>query len=179
MRPLAATVLSLLCTLPGQGFAYEDGAPPGHSGGHGEAHCGVCHSDNDVNPGEGKLEIEGLPDSFSAGTLYRLSLVIAHPELRSAGFQLAARDEGGATAGQLSSSDPDVEEVASGDQSYLQHRHPVRDSGTHRVRWRFTWRAPEIESTVTFDVAANSANDDSSALGDQILLTSVTITPSE
>lgn len=148
---------------------YEDGAPPGHTGGFGEPDCTACHSDNDRNSAAGRLVVDGLPSCYAPGRLYRLAVVLEHPELEAGGFQLAFRTPAGEPAGRPVSPNGRTRIVSDGGQPYLQHqaegRKPAEDG---RIRWEIEWEAPAAGTQVTLHVAANAANDDLSELGDFI-----------
>lgn len=149
--------------------AYQDGAPPGHTGAPGEADCTACHSDNERNDAAGALAIDGLPERYEPGVLYRLAVRLEHPELEAGGLQLAIRTADGKPAGWLVPSDARTRVLEVDGQAWLQHtpdgRAPERDG---RIAWRFEWRAPERALPVVLYLAANAANDDFSELGDFI-----------
>lgn len=151
------------------GYGYEDGAPPGHTGGLGEPDCTVCHADSDLNPADGALRVEGLPDRVVAESAYELAVVLKHPELRAAGFQLAIRSSDGKPSGQLVSLSDRTRVIEESGQVYLQHTkeglHPETEGA---ARWVFRWIAAGVAGPVYLHVAANAANDDISALGDYI-----------
>lgn len=95
---------------------------------------------------------------------YTLELVLDHADLRSAGFQLSARDRDGHQAGSLEPVDGSTARVEQDGIGYLNH------SRTVAGRWRFTWTAPDGTREVVFHVAANVSNDDRSEFGDRILI---------
>lgn len=171
--PLLLLPLLLLAAFSRNACGYEDGAPPGHTGGFGEPDCSRCHSDSEPNPPGGGLEVVGLPDRIAAGVAYDLSLVLQHAELKSGGFQLAFRLADGTPAGKVISLSPRTQTVAAAGpearQDYLQH---AKDgSKTERdgvIRWAFHWIAAGVAGPVHLHVAANAANDDLSPLGDYI-----------
>lgn len=162
---LAAALLA----VSGAGWCYEDGAPPGHTGGFGEPDCSLCHSDNEKNAPEGELNVDGLPRPFSPGELYELSIVLRHPELRSGGFQMTIRTADGQPAGKLEPVSGRTRVVSEAGRQYLQHSNDGRQTDRDgSIGWTFQWLAPEDGEPVVLNVAANAANDDLSALGDYI-----------
>ncbi len=166
MRGLLAPLL-VLASL--EALAYEDGAPPGHTGGFGEPDCSACHSDYERNAPAGELVIEGLPGQYTPGEVYRLTIVLQHPGLASGGFQLAMRGADGEPAGELVPGSGRMQVVTEAGQSYLQHTRAGTQAQTGgRIRWEFEWRAPHAAEPLVLHVAANAANDDLSALGDFI-----------
>jgi hypothetical protein len=147
--------------------SYEDGAPPGHTGGFGEPDCSECHSDNDRNAAGGSLTLQDHPPKKPGGPRL-LVVVLEHPELRSGGFQLAIRTRRGKPAGRPVPISERTRVVADGEQPYLQHSLEGREpEGGGRISWRFEWSPPGAGDAV-IHVAANAANDDISALGDFI-----------
>jgi hypothetical protein len=170
--PAKTSFLAAVLLLPGAsciGHAYEDGAPPGHTGGFGEPDCTACHADSDPNPVYGGLQVEGLPDRVLADAAYELAVVLEHAELRAGGFQLAVRSSDGKPAGTLVSLSDRTCVIEEAGQVYLQHTKeglPPQHDGA--ARWVFRWIAAGVAGPVYLHVAANAANDDISALGDYI-----------
>ena len=165
-RALLAALLGLAAA---QGHAYEDGAPPGHTGGFGEPDCSACHSGFETNAPAGELSVDGLPAEYAPGETYRLSILLQHPELASGGLQAAMRTPDGEPAGELVPASSRTAVVNEAGQSYLQHtREGTRTASDGRIRWEFDWQAPQRGEPVQLNVAANAANDDFSPLGDYI-----------
>jgi hypothetical protein len=162
-----AAFAAVLLLVAADGRGYEEGAPPGHTGGFGEPDCTACHSDGEKNAPGGKLEIEGLPASYAPGKAYTLSIALRHPELASGGFQLAVRTAAGQPAGDLLPTSERTQVVADGGQSYLEHTGAGTEAGTDgRIQWEFEWLAPATQEQLVLNIAANAANDDISELGD-------------
>lgn len=159
---------------------FMDGPPPAHTGGFAEPTCRACHADYPLNDG-GTLAIEGAPPAYEPGRSYTLRIVLRHPELRRAGFQLSARFASGQArgrqAGTLRAADETASVVSEGDVSYAQHTRrgtTVAAPGEHA--WTVHWIAPaDASADVVLHVAANAANDDFSEFGDRIHTASVTI----
>lgn len=159
---------------PATRFAHADGPPPGHTGGFGEPTCWVCHDGEPLNAPAGALTVDGLPETYEPGRAYLLTVVLRHPSLRRAGFQLAARVAGGEyrglQAGTLRPAGPGITVVweARRGVAYAQHADPVvREAG--EARWLVRWEAPASAlGPVVVHLAANAANDDNSPIGDLI-----------
>ena len=150
-----------------QGQAYEDGAPPGHTGGFGEPDCSACHSGSETNAPAGELAVDGLPAEYAPGATYRLAILLQHPELASGGLQVAIRTQDGEPAGKLLPRSARTAVVRQAGLAYLQHtREGTRTGSDGGIRWEFDWRAPRAAEPVVLNVAANAANDDFSSLGD-------------
>lgn len=162
------------------GGAYVDGPPPGHAGGFDEPSCHACHFENALNAEGGALEIEA-PPRYSPGAQYTLRLVIRHPELRRAGFQLAARfaagPDRGKQAGVLRVA-PEIGRVTRlNDVAYAHHvRAGTQVERAGEATWSIEWTAPgRATADVIVHVAANAANNDNSEFGDRIYTASATV----
>lgn len=133
-------------------LAYPDGAPWGHAGTPQTDNCAACHWDNEVETAASRLQIDGLPEHFTPGTRYELTvrLVDAGPVN---GFQLVASE------GELVS-------VSQATQSQNQAVRSTEPTGV----WRVDWIAPAHAAPVQFWLAVNDANGDASEFGDRILL---------
>jgi hypothetical protein len=178
----AVGLLPALAVLVPALVLYEHQPPPAHTGGFGEPSCASCHFDNELNAPGGLLEIEGLPDGYTPGERYLLSIVLQRPELRRGGFQLASRfaagEEAGSQAGALRAVDERVEVVEAGGVSYARHtRAGSREVEGATTRWQLEWTAPTRGGVVSLNVAANAANGDASEFGDFIQLVERRVTP--
>ncbi len=152
-------------------------APPlAHTGGFGEPTCLACHMDGELNEPGGTLAIEGLPARYEAEKRYTLTLVITHPQLKVAGFELSARFESGPDSAKQAGSF-----AAKGDRvgvaleegmrvQYAHHLLPGITPPAHgSARWTVDWTAPASASgPVVFHASANAANDNNSPMGDYI-----------
>ena len=175
-RVAFATTALLLASLVTAARAAFDARPPvAHTGGFGEPTCRECHFDGPSQPAGG-LSLGGLPERYQPGAVYRLEVAIRDSTARSGGFQLAARVAGrphaGTQAGTLCALDGRVA-VATDSTSGVQYASHARAARGDSLQWQLEWRAPSTDvGAVVFHMAANSANDDQSALGDAILLLS-------
>ena len=146
--------------------------PLAHTGGFGEPTCRECHFDGPARPPEA-LSLGGVPERYQLGTTYPLEVSIRDTTARAGGFQLAARIAAGPRAGQqagtlctTSTRVAVVADTATGVQ-YASH---AGVASADSLRWQVDWRAPaEDVGAIVFHVAANSANDDDSMLGDAII----------
>src|SRR5690606_8896186 len=99
-------------TRAGSTAAYVEGAPPGFSGGFDEPSCHACHFHGEVNSGPERVEIAGVPDRFTAGARYVVTVTLRRPDMRLAGFQLTARfKDDGTQAGSLAAAPDDEPRV--------------------------------------------------------------------
>lgn len=159
--------------------AHSNGPPPGYTGGFAEPTCLVCHSGFALGL-DGSLEFGDLPESYEAGKVYRVTLILHSTEMRKAGFQASARfaagDDAGRQAGVLRALDHRASIVSSPDDPsihYVQHMSQGTDVIDRKLaKWTFEWTAPRATSDpVVFHASANSANGDASPLGDLVYAT--------
>ena len=155
---------------------YRDGPPPGFSGGFGESTCAGCHSERDVNEPGGKVVLDGVPERFTAGKVYPLTVTLTRGGMAVGGFELTARfEEGGAQAGALAAP-PDAQgRVSVATDRDVQYAYQ-RQAGSQLVspdtaKWTVLWTAPAQGGPVQFNVAANAANLDETTSGDFIYAT--------
>jgi hypothetical protein len=167
----AAAVLLAAGPAARRADAYAEGAPAGFTGGFGEQSCDGCHFDKALNEKPGQLTITGLPDRFTPGERYTLTITLSRPAMAVAGFQLAVRIEnGGAQAGTLSPGPGEEKRVKIETQSNIQYANQrvegsaPAEPGT--ARWSLLWTAPATGGTVLIHAAANAADKDGSTRGD-------------
>ena len=176
---LAALVLSTVA--PRDAAGYADGAPPGFSGGFKEQSCHACHFSAEPNTRPGGVTLTGVPDRYEAGQKYPLVVSLSRPGLVIGGFQLAARFDDGTQAGALEKGSTEEGRVAvemQGNVYYANQRRKGADPTTpETVTWTVVWTAPTAAMPVTFNVAANAADNDESARGDYIYTEAVQTKP--
>jgi hypothetical protein len=171
---LASAALVLSAGRPASGYA--EAAPAGFSGGFGEASCHGCHFDAEPNAGAGRLTIAGVPERYTPGARYPVTVTLSRPGMKLGGFQLTARFKAdGAQAGSLAVEGTERERVRIDVQSDVQYANQRREgtslasSGT--AAWTLIWTAPLTArgaGPVVFHVAANAANGDETAEGDYV-----------
>lgn len=161
---------------------YAEGAPLGFSGGFSEQSCQACHFESEVNSGPGRVTLAGVPERFTAGERYPITVTLSRPGMKLGGFQLTARfKDGGAQAGTLAPApgdEPRIRIDLDGEVMYANHRQQgtalaAPDSG----RWSLVWTAPSTAASVVFHVAANAANGDGTAEGDYVHTAAVESAP--
>ncbi|MGE3277138.1 MAG: choice-of-anchor V domain-containing protein [Vicinamibacterales bacterium] len=161
---------------------YPEGAPPGFSGGFGEQACDACHFEATINTGPGKVLLAGVPDRFTPGERYTLTLTLTRPGMRLGGFQLTARfEDGGAQAGGLAPGPAHAEhltvESQNGIQYVGQHASGTGLAAPDTASWTLIWTAPPSGGPVVFHVAANAADGDGTAEGDYVHTTTAVSSP--
>jgi hypothetical protein len=151
---------------------YADGPPPGFTGDFGEPTCGTCHMDAPVRPEDPGLAIEGVPERFTPGSRYRLTISASRPGIAAGGFQLSVRTAAGAQAGDLRATDARARIVRDSATGVAFASHSMEGTALvapDSARWTLEWTAPEEADSVVFSAAANAANGDDSNFGDEIL----------
>ena len=177
---LASAALVLSAGRPASGYA--EAAPAGFSGGFGEASCHACHFDAEPDAGAGRLTIAGVPDRYTPGARYPVTVTLNRPGMKLGGFQLTARFKtDGAQAGSLALEGTERERVRIDVQSDVQYANQRRagtslaSSGT--AAWTLIWTAPPDRGPVVFHVAANAADGDETAEGDHVHTAAVESAP--
>ncbi|MFQ6120174.1 MAG: choice-of-anchor V domain-containing protein [Methanosarcinales archaeon] len=148
--------------------AYSSGPPDGKTGAPGEGVCTECHSNFELNSGDGVLQINDVPDTYTPGQTYTITVSLRDPEQSRWGFELKA------TSGEITVTD-DINTQKSGD--YIKHTSTGTRAGTADgpVNWSFDWTAPSnVTEDVIFYVAGNAANNNGATSGDYIYTTNVT-----
>lgn len=159
--------------------AYAEGAPAGFSGGFGEQSCDGCHFESPLNATPGSLAIGGVPERFTAGERYTLTVTLSRPSMAIAGFQLAARFEnGGAQAGSLAPAPGEETRVKVETQTNVQYANQRLEGSAPgppgTVKWSLVWTAPQTGGTVLVHASANAADKDGSTRGDFVYTTVAT-----
>lgn len=181
-RVLLVCVVAALA-LPLALHASVAGLVPARTGGFGEMTCQQCHWENALNDPAGRLTVEGIPQAYTPGEQYPITVTLARSGIGRAGFQLSAREDGinmnaGNDAGLLAGDDDRVTVLAGKRVSYAQHSPGGVQASTGTQVWKLTWTAP-VDGPVVFHVAANAANGDDSPLGDYIYTAIVTTRPAD
>lgn len=161
---------------------YRDGAPPGFSGGFGEASCDACHFSAEPNDGVGTLRMEGAGEAFVPGRSYPITITLTRPEMVAAGFQLTARfSDGGSQAGTLSADSSSTPRTAVATDRGIQYAYQLlagsAPAAGDTASWVVRWTAPAAGEAVTFHLAANAADGDGSASGDYVYTATASARP--
>jgi len=160
------------------------GPPLGFTGAPGEGTCTGCHYTFPLNSGAGKVEITGLPASYTPGQIYAVTVTVTHPTARAWGFELTALDsnETSSTVGTLTVSNTTTtlkrDSSASGQQrTYLSHSEDgIAQGKPNSNSWSFTWTAPtSAVGDITFYAVGNAANNQVTPEDDYIYTTSVKV----
>jgi hypothetical protein len=179
MKRILIPAAAFLISLPIAAGAFKEGPYPNVTGGFGEQSCHLCHLDNPVNAAGGRLEIKGVPRSYTAGQTYEVTVSLTRAGTRRGGFEIAARfvtgKRRGKQAGSWKLTDGRMQLIpgtVDSALSFVQHNLAGSRTTTPGVHaWTIEWTAPSPASDpVQFNVAANASNNDDSPLGDYIYL---------
>lgn len=173
---------ALLLAAISERHATRDRPPLAVTGGFGEATCQTCHFEAQLDAGTGDLTLDGVPEAYTAGETYALTLTLVQAGLGAAGFEIAARFEKSAAQAGSFAPEPDQNDRAEvTTEADIQYAHHVR-AGTvptspDTARWRLLWTAPTDGGPILFHAVGNAANGDDSPLGDFVYSASATSRP--
>jgi hypothetical protein len=173
-----ATDVPSATTVPGTTSArasYASNPPLGHTGGFGEPTCRACHLDSALNHPDATLAVEGLPDRYVSGAVYRITVSVTGSGQGRNGFQASIRFADGPPRGlQAGHLSPTDRRVVVGADTLTAIQYAVHSEigaepvSAERGEWVVEWTAPLSEGSVILHVAGNSANGDNSPFGDLI-----------
>ena len=186
MRRSFILILCLLLSI--SLFAKKKGAPPMTSGAPDERTCmtSKCHAGADVNSGDAEITIEGIPEIYTAGEIYEITLRLKQKGAKTWGFIATSIDSSGSYLGTMSPGEgkdtqlmDDSRTKSRTDRRYVSHtekgiKGPKKGESP---TWTIQWEAPESGSPATLHFAFNAANGNKKKTGDMIYTRSVTISP--
>lgn len=155
-------------------MAYSSGPPNATTGAPGEGLCTACHGGGTTNDGTLTLV---LPSTLVSGDTVDVTVVLTDGDARRWGFELTVIDDQGNRAGEMLVSDPANTQLAStATRDYLKHTSAGTYPGQlNQASWTFRWVVP-AQSSATFHVAGNAANNNAMPSGDGIYAISVPVT---
>jgi hypothetical protein len=164
----------------------NSGGPlPAHTGGFKENTCSQCHTTFPLNAGRvlgGSFFIAGVPPNYTAGTSYKLTIVLGHPGQSRWGFEFTARyRQSGRQAGMLVPADNLTQVKEYQGIQFISHTEAGTRKGNANgpVEFRFEWIAPDpAGGEILFNASANAANGDDDPMGDYIYTASAFTTTS-
>ncbi|MEZ5307737.1 MAG: choice-of-anchor V domain-containing protein [Pyrinomonadaceae bacterium] len=180
----------LFFNLPGVSgskvMAFSSGPPLSVTNAPGEGNCTACHSDFPINSGGGGVAFSNVPETYTPGQSYEISVTTTQSNTIAFGFQMTALGPDGSVAGSftLPKQTPNQLQIAIGQieghpRDYVMHTE-FGLSGSGSRTWTFTWNAPSTDiGDVNFYVASNAADGDGSSSGDFIYTgTDIALSPS-
>jgi PKD repeat protein len=160
----------LILSLPSMVFAHTYGMRASdYTGAPSANNCTNCHSGT-VNSGSGKVQLFGLPASYTANSTYNLKLHVIQSGITRWGFQLKA------SSGQIVVTDPTNTYL--GSNTYLNQTTAGTFSGQTVGQWNFNWTAPATASAnVIFYASGLAANGTGGTGGDYTYTLASTLNP--
>lgn len=164
------------------------GPSPTFTNAPGEGNCTACHSDFELNKGEGNVDITGVPAFYSPGQQFNIVVRAEQANAVIYGFQLTAIDATGQKVGTFtippaSESRIQILQGVVGPNNlireYVEHTSGGLSNGQFGFNtWAFNWTAPaQSVGRVDFFATANCANSDGSPGGDYIYSDSTATNP--
>ncbi len=177
---LAAITVFFYGTRQQSVHANSGGPPASRTGAPGELTCAIsgCHDTFAINTGGGSVAITGLPDNYTPGQDYTLTVTVTLAGRTRFGFQATVLDAQGRAAGTLTATDSrtflQTREVSAGNPRRYVNQGV---SGFAVSSWSFRWTAPTTAPAtagglITVYAAGNAANGDRDTTGDNIYTTS-------
>jgi len=149
------------------------GPPEGYTGSPADGrNCSQCHSGMPQTlPNAITTNIP--PSGYVPGDTYTVTVSVSHPTASRFGFQLSPQNLSGQLLGQLIATSNETQVTPS--KKYIQHT-LAGTGGSGGRSWSFQWVAPPAGTgDVTFYAAINAANGNGNTSGDQIFLSSLTV----
>ncbi|MFN0122497.1 MAG: choice-of-anchor V domain-containing protein [Blastocatellia bacterium] len=171
--------------------AFSTGAPTGRTNAPGETNCTACHTSFALNSGPGMLTLSGVPDTYTAGTEYTITVRITHPDPPATvryGFSITAIDDAGRAAGTFILTDSAGTQIrtaaiAGNTRNYVTHTatgSATPAPATDQREWTLKWVAPSsVIGRVGFYLASNRANGGATNQGDYIYSASKNTLPAQ
>ena len=163
--------------------ANSGGPPPARTGapGVGEFTCALsgCHDTFALNTGGGSVAVSGLPDNYTPGQDYTVTVTVTFAGRRIFGFQTTLIDDQGRAAGTITPTDTNrtflqSREIGGNLRRYIQHN----GNGNAQSSWSFRWTAPNpAVGRITAYAAGNATNANGGDTGDNIYTTSKPMQP--
>ena len=159
-------------------LSFLAGPDPGFTGAPDEQNCtnSGCHTSFKLNPdSDGQLSVTGVPEVYTPGMQYSLTLSLMHPTAKTWGFQITAVDSKGDPIGKFVITDQKNTQIVEGggpreNRSYVEHTEAGNAANkTGGNSWTFAWVAPDSNvGNASFYACANAANGDEKPIGDRI-----------
>jgi hypothetical protein len=167
-------ISTLAIAIPIAAFGFSNGPEDGYAGNPpNRSTCVACHNTFQLNSGQGRLQLQNLPEAYVPGEAYRLTISLADPNARRWGFELTALRDNNQRAGAISVTDRNTTQLSDpggNAPAYLKHRSAGTFPGqVNSASWNFEWTAPAQDvGRVTFYLAGNAANNSGGTDGDRI-----------
>ena len=159
--------------IASEGAAFSTGPPDGMAGDPPMfRNCTMCHSDFEVDSGDGTLTLSGVPPVYDPGQTYTLTIDITQVDQMRWGFEMTSIAVGNDEGGSLVSIDGNTQVsgvIGDGARDYIKHTQVGTQMGASAGTWDVEWTAPVAGSgDVEFFLAGNAANGNGFNTGDWI-----------
>ena len=179
MRVVALVGLVMLATGTLWAAHYGKGARSASTNAPGEPSCQArkCHTQNELNSGNGSLQLAGIPKFYEPLKRYTVTVTLQQEGQKRWGFQVTALDSNNLPIGDFWLKDEEQTQQKTHtfeDGSVRQYvEHTLKGSFMGQldgpVGWQFGWTAPgKGAGPVYFYTAANAANFNKKPWGDYI-----------
>ncbi|UCE18049.1 MAG: hypothetical protein JSV84_14470 [Gemmatimonadota bacterium] len=162
-------------------WAYSSNPPNGRAGDPpSRMTCTQCHDSFALNSGDGMLSIDNVPDIYTPGETYTITVTLSDPGQSRWGFELTTLDDDNAQAGTIvvtEDTNTQLSDNSGSNPDYIKQRSAGTFAGTNDgpVSWTFDWTAPLTDvGEVTFYASGNAANNNESTSGDYVYTASAT-----
>lgn len=165
-------VAALVAGISFKGATYISIPPTSMTGAPGESNCTSCHSGN-ANSGPGSVALVNPPLNYVPGTAYTLQVKVTDATKSRFGFEMVALNSSNQQAGSFTLvTSTNTALQTAGTKKYVSHK-----NATNNSLWSVIWTAPATDvGPVTFYLAGNGANANTSDTGDNIYTASLAIT---
>ena len=164
LLPITGLLLGLLVWLANNG-----NPPTGRTGAPFDGNCNNCHGGGNPNGFDGSVELNGLPSTIEANTVYNLSLTMTPTAGNPAkgGFQLVVVNGSNANAGNLASVNGETGTEFLSGREYVEHRNG-KTFNSNPITWDFNWTSPASAAGNTIKVyfIGNFVNGNNNDSGD-------------
>ncbi|MBK8586567.1 MAG: T9SS type A sorting domain-containing protein [Bacteroidetes bacterium] len=182
LKKLTLLVLSLTTAVFFTSTMMSDNGKAGKTGSPGELTCIDCHGDFAANSGGGSIAVSGITGgTYTPGTTYNLSVVIARTGSSLFGLGFEALTAANANAGTLTITNATQTQLKSATVSGVSRQSVVHQlnggatSNTHT--FTFNWTAPAAGAgNVTFYFAGVACDNDGNESGDYVYNSSLVLT---
>lgn len=158
-------------------MSYSSGAPDGRTGspGDGGLSCTQCHSSFSPINVNNWITTDIPAEGYTPGEIYNITATGIHSGVVKFGFEITAEDAAGNKIGTLSILNPTETQHTASFNAITHTSAGITPTGDTKS-WTVEWTAPDDPAgDITFYAAFNAANGNGTSTGDQIYLSSTTV----
>jgi len=144
--------------------------------------CTACHNSNAENAGVGNFSVSGLPESYTPGEKYPITIQVSHPSAVRFGFTMSSTASSGDQVGKFHSNSEEVDARTEDGVMYIKQSYngtePQDLLGAGSKSWTVLWQAPaEPDAIAIFEVRGLAADGDEKVTGDSAYSLSFSVRP--